>query len=92
MASDRNLQPTTKMPKKNKIPETAADACHSMPRLVRCPSCDGKGHVMDGDAAIMAVVGIVFSPLLLLDRNDPDGITRKVCQQCDGAGFVDPRD
>jgi DnaJ-class molecular chaperone len=48
-----------------------------------CPNCHGKGHVMDGMAAL------IFLPLAWFERNDRRGITRDKCQTCDGKGFIE---
>lgn len=59
-----------------------------MSRWITCPSCGGKGHVMDGAAASFAVLTVFLIPAIFLDRNNKDGLTRTPCGQCDGKGFV----
>jgi DnaJ-class molecular chaperone len=57
-----------------------------MSNCVICPSCNGKGHVID---AVNVLALNVFSLLLApLERNDADGLTRKDCCQCHGKGLI----
>jgi hypothetical protein len=57
-------------------------------RKVICPNCKGKGHVMDGAAAMVACLSVVLIPLIFCDSNK-NGLTREVCSKCDGEGIID---
>lgn len=56
--------------------------------IVKCPNCNGKGHVLWGAMVVVTVLTGLLAPLALLDRNNPDGITRERCARCKGKGFV----
>lgn len=51
-----------------------------------CPSCQGKGHIMDGLYIMATVLSVVLIPLAFFERNDRRGLTRKVCPSCGGTG------
>lgn len=53
-----------------------------------CRNCDGKGHVLDGAATLVAFMSVLLAPLALLERRNPNGITRQRCEVCDGAGRI----
>jgi DnaJ-class molecular chaperone len=55
---------------------------------MKCFSCHGKGHVMDGLMATAALFAIMLAPFILWDRNDPNGLTRKTCKRCHGTGAM----
>jgi len=55
----------------------------SKEKRIICPSCKGKGHVFDA-ASIFGFTIIVA----LFERNDANGLTRNVCGQCKGSGFI----
>jgi DnaJ-class molecular chaperone len=50
-----------------------------------CPNCKGKGHVLAG---VVGPGGPFVWLFALFERNDPDGLTRDVCRQCDGRGYI----
>lgn len=49
-----------------------------------CVNCSGKGHVLDGFASMIPFWGQL---LALVERNDPQGFTRKPCTLCGGTGL-----
>jgi DnaJ-class molecular chaperone len=49
-----------------------------------CQSCKGKGHVFDAITLLHPVMAV----MAIFQRNDMDGITRQLCGQCDGDGWV----
>ena len=55
-----------------------------------CPNCKGKGHVLDGGGAFICCLSVVLIPFILFERNNKTGftLTRKVCGQCNGTGFI----
>jgi hypothetical protein len=53
----------------------------------KCPSCGGKGHIMDAGCLLIPIVGWV---LAWGERNDRNGLSRDTCGQCRGKGFVRP--
>ena len=55
-----------------------------MSKEIICPSCKGKGHVLD---AIM-LMNVMAIPLSVFETNNSDGFTRKECSQCDGDGWI----
>lgn len=55
-----------------------------MSENIICPSCKGKGHVLNA-VMLLNVVALVLSPF---ERSNPDGMTREECSQCDGRGCV----
>lgn len=55
--------------------------------IVQCPSCGGKGHVFFAPS-LFNVVCWFIAPF---ERNDANGVTRILCGQCDGKGYVEWR-
>lgn len=51
---------------------------------VKCPSCKGKGHVLDA----VVLLNPILALLAIGERNDRYGMTRNRCGQCKGKGFV----
>lgn len=51
-----------------------------------CKSCKGKGHVVD-KAMLIFAPGISWI-IAYIERDDRDSITRQVCSNCNGKGFI----
>ena len=51
-----------------------------------CPSCKGKGHVMDIGGLFCPIIGWA---IMFFERNDPNGLSRDRCGQCKGKGYVE---
>jgi DnaJ-class molecular chaperone len=56
-----------------------------------CPNCKGKGHVLDGEIALIMGMTIFYLPLLFFERNDKRGTSRKICSHCDGKGVIEQK-
>lgn len=55
--------------------------------MVICQRCNGKGHIVDPVGTLfMTVIAI---PLLVFEKDNPNGITRKKCPLCEGKKFLD---
>lgn len=54
-----------------------------------CSNCNGKGHVLDGSLAALAVLSVGFIVPLILDRNNRHGLAREKCQNCKGTGKIE---
>lgn len=68
---------------------TGQNAAHQQnTRMISCPSCDGKGHVVNVGVAAIYCLTIVFAPLVLLDADNKHGVTRKQCSRCNGTGRI----
>jgi len=52
-------------------------------KVIKCPNCDGKGHIFDSTTLLVPVF-LVFG---LFETSDKDGITRKECPDCKGEGY-----
>ncbi len=50
-----------------------------------CKNCKGKGHVMDAGGLFVPIIGWA---LMLIERNDKEGITRVKCTHCNGVGYL----
>lgn len=55
-----------------------------MPNIT-CPSCSGKGHVFDPCCLLLVGFGWLDA---IFGRNNPDAMSREICSQCDGKGYV----
>lgn len=55
-----------------------------------CRNCRGKGHVMDGKtAAILSTcLPVIGLAITIAECWDEDGVTRRLCGTCGGAGFI----
>lgn len=49
-----------------------------------CPSCQGKGRVFFA----VTLLSPIFWLIAPFERNDKNGVTREVCGQCGGDGYV----
>ena len=51
-----------------------------------CPTCKGKGHIVDPEALVfLPVVGWVAA---ILEKNSPRGLTRRTCTNCNGKKYI----
>lgn len=55
-------------------------------RYVTCPSCKGKGHVFDSLSLLFPIFGWLSA---IFERNNPSGMSRERCVQCDGYGYIE---
>lgn len=53
-----------------------------------CKNCNGKGHVLSGAKALLAVISVFGLPLILFESNDSQGHTRDRCEVCKGKGYI----
>lgn len=51
-----------------------------------CPSCNGKGHVVD--IALMVFVPVVSWFIAFLEKDYKESLTRVRCNRCEGKGYV----
>jgi len=49
-----------------------------------CKNCKGKGHVFDS----ISVLCPFLWPVAIFEQNDKGGITRRICEHCEGAGYL----
>lgn len=51
-----------------------------------CPTCKGKGHVVD--VSVMIFVPVISWLIGYIERNDKDSTTRESCKTCKGKGAL----
>lgn len=52
---------------------------------VICPSCNGKGHVVN--KPMMVFVPVISWFFAWLDKDDKESVTREECKRCNGKGY-----
>ena len=54
--------------------------------MIECKNCNGKGHILNG--IVLFPLMFFLWPVALGERNTKDGLTREICEHCDGTGLV----